>query len=220
MMAKSPSVIANAEFAAALPSEFPAVKASADSWSQYARASCQWMEYAGLIRLWPNGMTRIEDGETDSRIKLLSGAVPVRVRSTFPRANPGPAVQLLRHLAAPSVVDRPAKGGFERAVRDLSLLGVVTMDARGHISLVDPALVKGGAVDQTRLRTSVESQPGMSDAFSCLEADPARAPQALGEAHRQAHKADWASSTTTSVGKFIRAWARECGIATKMRARR
>lgn len=217
LMARAGGTLPIATFADALPHEFPTVEAKADSWFTYARSFCQWMEYAGIVRLRRDGITRALEDELENRTRLLSGAVPVRVRSAFPGANPGPALQLVRHLAAPNRVERPSSNGFNAAVRDLALLGAVEMDARERITLTDPDLAPGGRINIGRLRGLVERQRGMAEAFARLEQEPGCPPRTMGEAHRNTLGADWAESTTLSVGKFIRAWARACGTATQLR---
>lgn len=206
-----------ADLAAALPSQFPTIEAKPDSWLTYARSFCQWLDYSGLMMLGREGLSRSTGSESVGRARLLSGVAPVRVRSAFPGANPGPALRVLRHLSAPDAVERPGRNGFGAAVRDLSLLGAIEMDARDRISLSDPALVEEGAVNVARLRELVVVQRGMSAAFTALEADPSLSPMVLGEQHRSELGADWVGSTTLSVGKYIRAWARACGIPTRLR---
>ncbi|MEU6723458.1 restriction endonuclease [Nonomuraea wenchangensis] len=206
-------------FASMLPAEFPAVEAKSDSWFTYARSFCQWMEYAGFVRLRRDGMVRADENDDESPPpRLLSGIVPVRVRSAFPGSNPGPSLKLLLHLADPASYPRPSANGFSSAVRDLTLLGVVERDTSDRIILSDNSLISNGAIDTARLRLVVERQRGMRKAFEGLEADPGASPRAVGEAHRDTLGADWADTTTLSVGKFIRAWARACGIATRLRA--
>lgn len=219
LMEDEGGVLPIAAFARALPHEFPTVEAKADSWFSYARSFCQWMDYSGLARLRRDGLVRSSDQAADdaTATRLLSGVAPVRVRSAFPGANPGPALQLLRHLASPSTTKRPSRNGFNAAVRDLSLLGVIEMDARQRIALSDPELVIDGHVNAKRLRTFVEMQRGMPQAFAALESEPWCTPTALGEAHRELLGADWVASTVVSVGKYIRAWARACGIETQLR---
>ncbi|RMB83704.1 restriction endonuclease [Streptomyces shenzhenensis] len=205
-------------FAEMLPSEFPTVEAKEDSWFTYARSFGQWMDYAGLVNLRRDGMVRATEDDDSPLPRLLSGTVPVRVRSAFPGSNPGPSIQLLKHLSDAAKYARPSKNGFAGAVRDLTLLGVIEMDAGERIVLSDSSLISSGSVDANRLRIVVERQRGMRESFARLEADPATAPQALGESHRDYMGADWADSTCLSVGKFIRAWARVCGISTKLRS--
>lgn len=211
-------IISIHQFASVLAAEFRAVAAKSDSWVTYARSFCQWMEYAGLVRLLPNGMTKMTEGGSEPLGRLLSGAVPVRVRSPFPSANPGPALQLLLHLSDPAGHARPSRNGFESAVRDLTALGLVDADEGERIVLADNSVVSGGAVESGRLREVVERQRGMREAFAALEEDPGRAPLSLGIAHGDALGAEWAESTMLSAGKFIRAWARACGISTRLRA--
>ena len=211
------NIVSLQRFASMLPAEFPTVEAKNDSWLTYARSFCQWLEYAGLVRLRRDGVIGIAGDDDEPPLRLLSGTVPVRVRSGFPGNNPGPSLQLLRHLSDPSSHSRPSNNGFKRAVRDLTLLGVVEKDSGGRIVLSNQNLVLDGTVDVQRLRTVVERQRGMREAFEHLMSDPSAPPKVLGEEHRDRLGADWVDSTTFSSGKFIRAWARACGIPTRLR---
>jgi hypothetical protein len=205
-------------FATMLPAEFPVVEAKEDSWLTYARSFFQWLEYAGLVQLRRDQIVRIREEQSEQLPRLLSGSVPVRLRSAFPGSNPGPSIQFLKHLSDPEAFARPSKNGSSCAIRDLTLLNVIEMDSGDHVVLSDSSLVgEDGSVDQVRLRTVVEMQRGMKDMFALVEANPGIPPLALGEAHRERLGAEWAASTTLSVGKYIRAWARECGIATKLK---
>lgn len=158
------STVPIARFAETLPHEFPTVEAKPDSWFTYARSFCQWMEYAGIVYLSRDGMSRAAEEDMNSHIRLLSGVVPVRVRSAFPGAKPAPSLQLLKHLAAPASVERPRGRGFNAAVRDLSLLGAVEVGTGERIAMSDPDLVRDGEIDPERLRELVENQRGMAEA--------------------------------------------------------
>lgn len=205
------------QFASVLASEFRAVSAKTDSWVTYARSFCQWMEYAGLVRILPGGMTKVLENDGEPLGLLLSGVVPVRIRSPFPSATPGPALQLLLHLFDPSSNVRPSKNRFSTAVRELSALGLVETDDGERIVLSHREVVKDGTVDSMQLRRFVEQQRGMREAFEAIEANPAISPLSLGIAHRDALGAEWAEATMLSAGKFIRGWARACGIVTRLR---
>ncbi|WP_170191995.1 nSTAND1 domain-containing NTPase [Saccharothrix syringae] len=206
------------QFASTLSGEFRAVSAKSDSWVTYARSFCQWMEYAGLVRLLSNGMERPSENDSEPLGRLLSGSVPVRVRSPFPNANPGPALQLLMHLFDPTGHARPSRNGFATGVRDLTTLGLVETDDGERITLSDSTVFSHGAIEPKRLRAIVERQRGISEAFAALEANPGLSPLSLGIAHRDTLGAEWAESTTLSAGKYIRAWARACGISTQLRS--
>ena len=210
-------VVSIHQFATVLAAEFRAVAAKNDSWVTYARSFCLWMEYSGLVRLLPDGMTRMTESDSEPPGRLLSGAVPVRVRSPFPSANPRPALQLLQHLSDPAVHARPSRNGFKNAVRDLTALGLVDADEGERIVLTNNSVFSDGMVEPRRLRELVERQRGMREAFMALEENPALPPLALGTAHGDALGAEWAESTMLSAGKFIRAWARACGISTQLR---
>lgn len=207
-----------AAFARLLPGQFPTVEAKGDSWFTYARSFCQWLDYAGLVTMERDGFTRVQDEAEPRDIQyLLSGAIPVRVKGAFPGSSPGPALELLKHLSDPSKFRRPSPRRFNSAVRDLSLLGVVEIGPTGAAVLREQDLLKGESFDSDRLRVVIEKQRGMQEAFASLEANPACPPTDLGNALKERHRADWKAPTTKSIGKYIRAWARACGIETQLR---
>jgi hypothetical protein len=207
-------------YAEALPAHFPTVEAKADSWFTYARSFCQWMEYAGIVELVRDRVRRPGEVSVSPASRLLSGTVPIRVRSAFPGGNAGPAIKVLQHLAGPTESRRPPDRAFRTAVRDLTLLGAVELDAGERVRLVDPDMIREGRIDVTRLTKLVEAQRGMKESFSRLRADPACTPMELGEAQKTALGADWAAATTAAAGKYIRPWARACGISTRVRRSR
>lgn len=212
------NIVSIHQFASVLAAEFRAVAAKSDSWVTYARSFCQWMDYAGLVRLLPNGITRVTESDSEPLGRILSGAVPVRVRSPFPSASPGPALQLLLHLSDPAGHARPSKSGFATAVRDLTALGLVDTDEGERIVLSEDSVFSRGAIDPAQLREIVERQRGMREAFAALESNPSLSPLSLGIAHRDALGAEWVESTMLWAGKIIRAWARACGISTQVRS--
>jgi len=218
MLSQSDSITIG-DLAARLPSEFPAVEATPDSWFLYTRSFCQWLEYAGIVTLTRDRLTRAEEGPTDTLPRLLTGSLPVRVRSAFPGTSPGPALQLLRHLGDPASHSRPGDRAFAGAARDLSLLGAVEVDATDRLALRVPDLVKDEGVDPVILRGLVESCRGMREAFAVLADDPAAPPLSLGRLVGAAVGAEWSDEMARSIGKYVRAWARACGISTALRQR-
>jgi hypothetical protein len=204
--------------AAELAGAFPAVEANAESWLTYARAFSQWLAYAGIVTVSREGISRPTDGGGPP-FRLLSGTVPVRVRSAFPQGPAGPAEQLLHHLADPSA-PRPEDRRLRAALRDLSLLGAVELDERERVRLARGDLLTDGEIEPNVLRRLVEDLPGCRQALELLEISSAASPKDVGEVLRAAYGADWADPTTHSIGKYFRSWARSCGIQTKTRAAR
>lgn len=205
------------EFAGLLPGEFPSVEAKADSWLTYARSFAQWMEYAGIVQMDRDGFIRAIEDDSPATVSLLSGALPVRVRNPFPSANPGPALQLVRHLFSPNQYARPADRAMGAALRDLTALGIVKQSSPGSIALTEAAPVVDGTLDPTGLRELTERQRGIAEAFNLLERSPSATPLEVGEVVRSALGAEWSDGTTRMSGKYVRAWARAVGIATALR---
>lgn len=218
MLAQAESVTIG-DLATRLPSEFPAVEATPDSWFLYTRAFCQWLEYAGIVTLVRDRLTRADDNSADTLPRLLTGSLPVRVRSTFPGTSPGVALRLLRHLGSPTNYPRPTDRAFADAARDLSLIGAVEIDSAERLVLRTPDLVKGHEVDASILRRLVESQRGMREALAVLAEEPATTPLTLGRSQGALVGAEWSEEMARTVGKNMRAWARACGVATALRPR-
>lgn len=201
--------------AAELPASFPAVEANSESWLTYARAFCQWLAYGGLLALSRDGVRQLGPDELPQhQLYLLSGAVPVRVQGAFPQSAAGPAEQLLIHLADPTA-PRPEGRRLRGAMRDLSLLGAIVLDEHDRVTLSPPDLATGAGVSEAVLRRLVRGMPGCDEAFKALQTDPATPPARLGEILREAHGAEWTAMTAHSVGKYIRSWARLCGLQTR-----
>jgi hypothetical protein len=217
LVAETDEGVSFARAAASLPAAFPAVEANQESWLTYARAFCQWLAYGRLVDLSRDGIRDVNVATPDpASVFLLSGAVPVRVQSAFPQGAAGPAEQLLLHLSDTSR-PRPQAKRHVAAVRDLSLLGAVILDERDRLQLARAALIDGDQVDPDELRGLVEQMPGCADCFRILGEEPAVSPARLGEILRVAHRAEWRSSTAHSIGKYVRSWARLCGVCTTLR---
>jgi hypothetical protein len=205
------------QVAAELPAAFPAVEANSESWLTYARAFCQWLAYGELVELSRDGVQPVRPGEPlENPLHLLSGAAPIRVHGAFPQSPAGPAEEVLIHLAD-STAPRP-EGRRERdAMRDLSLLGAVVLDERDRVTLARPDLASKDGVNGQALAALVRRMPGCDEAFAALEEEPATQPAQLGEMVRAAHGAEWTDATALGVGKYVRSWARLCGIQTQRR---
>jgi hypothetical protein len=212
LLEKGPAAISFGTVASELPRAFPAVEANAESWLTYARAFCQWMAYAGLIRITREGVER-SHGEPPTET-ILSGTAPVRVRGVFPQAPAGPSEQLLQHLSNPSV-PRPPHRQAVTALRDLTVLGAVNLDERDRVSLARRELVTDGQVAPAAVEELVRAQPGGPQALDFLRAKPHAPPEQVGEVLKQAIGATWSRSTLVSTGKYFRSWARLCGYQTR-----
>lgn len=207
-----------ASYAESLPGAFPAVEAKAESWGSYARAFCGWMEYAGLVILTRDAQIQMRDEGDRPPARLLTAVIPTRLKTAFPTAGPGAAMEVVAHLSDPVTNPRPQERRFREGLRSLSQLGAVRMDSRQNVSLVDPLLIVDGVLDAQRLRALVEKRPGMDAAFQRLESDPGRSPKSVGSDLKAVLGADWRSAMTHTAGKHVRAWARACGIATRVRS--
>jgi hypothetical protein len=216
LLADSAGPVALAKVAGELPAAFPAVEAKEESWITYARSFAQWMAYAGLTSLDRDGVRRAaDDAEPGSR--LLAGATPVRVRGVFPHTAAGPPIELLLHIADPANSPRPMGKRGQAALRDLSAIGAIALDARDNVALTRTDLVVNGTIRADVLSELTRAAPGIDVAFQALENQPWLTPLAVGEIIRSAVGAEWREATTTATGKYIRSWAKACGVATRLK---
>jgi hypothetical protein len=216
LLAENNGPVSLVKVAAELPAAFPAVEAKEESWITYARSFVQWLAYAGLASLDRDGVGRVDsDAKPDS--SLLAGATPVRVRGVFPQTAAGPSIELLLHLADPANKPRPQARRSQSALRDLSAIGAVALDARDNVTLTRADLVSDGAVSGEVLNELARKAPGVADGFSELEMQPWLTPLAVGGIIRAAVGAEWKEATTISNGKYLRSWAKACGIETRLK---
>jgi hypothetical protein len=216
LLADTGGPVSLARVAAELPAAFPAVEAKAESWLTYARSFAQWLAYAGLASLARDGVGRA-DSDATPNISLLAGATPVRVRGVFPQTAAGPSIELLLHIADPANQPRPSPRRSQTALRDLSAIGAVALDARDNVTLSRADLVTDGAVSAEVLIELARTAPGVADAFAQLEEQPWLAPHAVGDIIRSAVGAEWKEATTIATGKYLRSWAKACGIQTRVK---
>jgi hypothetical protein len=212
----APSPVPLSRFASELPAAFPAIEANEGTWLTYARAFGQWLAFANLVQLDRDGISRAED-DMSSAVHLLAGAAPVRVHGAFPQGPAGPAEQLLLHLADPANNARPTSRNFKSGLRELTILRAVILDAHDNVTLVSSDLVSNGRVVPEAVEALVRLMPGADVALDSLRAEPWRSPGALGLQLRETLGAEWSEATTVSSGKYLRSWARLCGIPTRLK---
>lgn len=104
------------------------------------------------------------------------------------------------------------------ALRDLAAIGAIALDARDNVTLTRTEIVIDGTVSTEVLRGLARTAPGVDAAFQELEEQPWLPPLAVGEIIRSAVGAEWRESTTTSSGKYVRSWAKACGVRTRLKA--
>jgi hypothetical protein len=95
---------------------------------------------------------------------------------TYGKTKPGgPAAALLLHVADPAAAARPEGRSSRTALRDLTILGAVTLDARDnrHAGPQRPRQRRRGDI----LATLVRQMPGAADALDALVESPAAAPR-------------------------------------------
>lgn len=196
-------------FARELPTAFPAVEVRDSTWISYARVFLQWFEYAGLVVQEGSTWSAAPDGTIGT--PDLLGGYRRRLRGGFPHDAPGPSLRLLLRVAAGQTsvpeTDR-------RAVTQLLAIGALTTTPAGTYRVHD-GLVADGAVVPAVLQAIIRTVPGVTAGLDMLDNDPAARAEDIGQAVKAAVRADWTEGTATSIGKHLRAWAREAGIPVR-----
>ncbi len=216
LLTDSPGAVPLSCLAEELPTAFPAIEANPGSWLVYARCFAQWLAFAGLAALDKDGLRRLDEGDEPTQ-HLLAGAAPARVRGVFPQGPAGPAEALLLHIADPATVARPEGRSSRTALRDLTVLGAITLDERDNLTLAREDLVSDGELSEDILATLVRRMPGLADALDALVENPAAKPHAVGAILQQSVGAQWSAASIVASGKYMRSWARLCGIETRRR---
>lgn len=206
-------------FAAALPSAFPAVSVTGNTWIAYARVFLGWFEYAGLV-VRRGGMFSVAVEEQPARQLLLSSRPALRVNPAVPQEAFGPSGGLLSRLAAGErVILEPGNSSTRRAIRTLAALGAINVDVDGTVHTRVDGLVVDGRVDASKLLPLLEAAPGGSAGLALLRDHPDAHPLDVGRVIQTAIGARWSDEWIRSVGGYFRRWAQESGVAVK-RAKR
>jgi hypothetical protein len=120
-------------------------------------------------------------------------------------------------MADPANAPRPKGKRGQAALRDLSAIGAIALDAIDNVTLTRMDLVIDGTVSAGVLSELARTAPGVDAAFQALEREPWLAPLAAGEIIRSTVGAEWREGTTTSSGKYVRSWAKACGVKTRLK---
>ena len=197
-------------YARELPATFPAVDVKESTWVAYARVHLQWFHYAGLA-VQKGATWHIAPEGTEGEGDLLGGPVRRRLHGGFPHDAPGPALRLLKRVAAgePLTIQNN-----RRTAAPLLVMGAIRVNGMRY-EMAHPDLVVDGVVNPTRLRELLLAVTGVPQGLALIETDPGVPPTAVGRAVKSAVAADWSDATVHSVGKYLRAWAREAGLAVR-----
>jgi hypothetical protein len=202
-------------YARKLQGAFPAVSGTLNTWEIYARTFLAWFAYAGLViptpagsRLAPEGSPGIGDITTNSRTAVRSGVFPVR--------SPGPALEILRNMAASDDYSPASKS--RKYLTQLVTLGAVLTTPNGYRPI--PGLVVDGTVDSSKLLTLIKATPGGQAAVDALEKNPKVSARAVAQIIETAYGVRWTDSTKDLIGRSFFGWARAAGLTTNLRARR
>lgn len=196
-----------AAFAAELPSAFPTIEVTQNTWNTYGRVFLKWFEYAGLAKAQPGG-SWVSSAEGTSGVGKLLGA-PVRRRTVggFPHDPPGPSIALLMELASNESLDVSQRRSALRPLLDID--AVREVDGR---LVVQSDLAQEGVLNAPELRNLLARMPGAAEGLALLERKPDAPPAEVGTAVAEALSAEWAPLTVQGVGKYLRAWARTAGV--------
>ncbi|MFF4990246.1 restriction endonuclease [Streptosporangium saharense] len=200
-------------YARDLPSAFPAVEVTSATWQSYARAFLLWFEYAGLAVQQGQAWEIAPEGSKGSGI-LLSANLKRRTKGGFPHEPPRPSLAYLLSIAAnPSaMIPRPSDKYEREKVRPLLVLGILGENADGTLRLLRKDILSNGAIDQNVLMEMLERVPGVAEGLLVLRQQPGASPDQIGSAVKEAIGAEWAAGTITSIGKYLRGWAKVAGI--------
>ncbi len=199
-------------YARALPTAFPAVAVTENTWRVYARVFLGWFEYAGLVAR-RGGMFSVTNDDQPARQLLLSSRSAMRVRPSVPQEALGHARVVLLNLASGEpIMLEPGNNPQRRGIRTLASLGAVSVDSDGRVRVSAPGLIQDGQIQPEILRSLLARAPGGKAGLQLLAEDPAATPREVGKAIRDSIGARWADESTRSIGNYFRSWAKEAGV--------
>jgi hypothetical protein len=198
------------DLAKQMPSLFPAMEASANTWRAYATAFASWFDYSGIFQL--RGQILCAPS-SPSKIRLLGGGEKGR-RRTFPQTRPGFAMQLLRDKLSSKPSETLTHSAKQKATTDLQVLGI--LDEAGDVR--DMA-VASSVLDEnsrsTALKDLVSKVPGGKAALALLETKPDARPEEVGKLIKDAYGLPWEKTTVSMAGSKFRVWAAQAGLDIK-----
>jgi hypothetical protein len=210
LLEESDETVPIASFAQQLAHAFPAVSVSHPTWDQYARAFAYWLAYAGLCGLTGTGISAHPDA-TSPDLSLLGRVGRVSVKGTFPHSTAQPALDFGVKIA------QGTSGGklemrHRKALRALETLGLASSPP---LSVDTSVFHIDGTIDVGALRAALEARvAGTTEALQLLEGSPGASAADVGTLLRDFQGASWTPTTTSSVGKNFRTWAKAVGVAT------
>ncbi|MFD1374238.1 nSTAND1 domain-containing NTPase [Actinoplanes sichuanensis] len=213
LLEKNDGEITQSIFAAALPKAFPAIAATENTWLNYARSFAQWFHYAGLIRYRNKTIIAVDDHAIIPKQLLFTEEADTRRPEFFPQRAPGPALALVKRLAAVGSICIRGDAKTTLTSRDLLILGIAKVDKERNLTLLTKEGVdSSGNLNPIVLRALIEKVPGCKSAIDELTRNPETSTDQIGEILKDAQNATWSESWTRGVGKQMRAWAKAAGV--------
>jgi hypothetical protein len=211
LIASSPSREVSIDtLALEMPSLFPAVEATPNTWRVYAGSFGSWLDYSGLVQI--RGQLLCELKGKQGKVTLLSTDEGLRRNKTFPQSGPETAIAYLRHKTQKTSMAFK-DSSKQKAINDLYVLGIVDLEGNLLPSTSDVATkLLSSPPASLDVRELLSRVPGGNEALSLIETQSNASSEKVGEILRDAYGLRWASSTTRMAGTKFRAWARFAGL--------
>lgn len=191
---------------------FPAVEASASTWTNYARSALSWMLYAGIISERGNYYSLAAEDYIPTGLRLLDVRSPMRVRRTISDRPARPALELIKRVGGGEPVFLSKDRRERESIQTAMSIGAVGVSIDGKVYLLRQDLAPNGHISEPVLLSLLMSLPGGTAGIQALRDDPGIAPGPLGEILREASGANWSDGTAYGAGGKWRAWARAAGV--------
>lgn len=192
--------------AADLPTLFPAMEATTNTWRIYALSFALWLDYSGLMQLRGQVLCTAIGS---SKINLMGSEGRGRRAKTFPHSGPDTAFDFLRAKIDGSEI-QITNSVKQKVLTDLEVLQI--LDSNG--SIVDLGLAKEILRNRELQIQQLLLVPGGVLAIELIKAKPDARPEEVGGILRDAFGLPWAETTTRMAGTRFRAWANFAGILT------
>jgi len=166
-------------YARELPKVFPAVAASENTWSSYARVLLSWMTYASLVIPHGNDFSLAPEGYEDTTICLLDVRSPLRVRLAVPHEPSRAALELIQKVGRGETAKLPSEDHKRDPFRTVVSIGAGIVDPEGQLRLVRSDLAPNGKINPLVLQELLKALPGGAAGIDLLIRNPGATPGGL-----------------------------------------